>query len=358
MSLPSDVLFSTITGSAGDVGLITLNRPQALNALTYQMCITMNEQLALWEQDNCIKAVIIRGAGEKAFCAGGDIRKIYDLGKSQAINEAMHFFKEEYQLNYRIHHFPKPYIALLDGIAMGGGLGVSLHGTHRVATEKLTLAMPETSIGFFPDIGGSFFLSRTPKFLGIYLGLTGAHIKAADALYARLVDNFILSQDIDDLIKEIVQADFADEPRNAVEKCIARFAQPTEASTFSINADKCQVCFSQPALEAIQQALQQGEGDWYRQTETALQGKSPTSLKVTLSQLQKAQHLDMGECLQMEYQMVYHFLQGHDFYEGIRAMLIDKDRKPAWQPNYLKDISQSVVEAYFVHETTAPTLTF
>ena len=182
MTIKNDILFNIVAGNVGDLGVITLNRPTALNALTKPMCTAINKQLCAWAVDSAIKAVVIRGMGERAFCAGGDVRAIYDNGIAK-ISDSQDFFDNEYRMNHSLFHFPKPYIALLHGIVMGGGLGVSVHGSHRVAAENVVMAMPETGIGFYPDIGGSYFLSRCPGKTGLYLGLTGARVTARDALF-------------------------------------------------------------------------------------------------------------------------------------------------------------------------------
>jgi enoyl-CoA hydratase len=212
----SEILFEKMPGQVGALGLITLNRPQALNALSHEMIIKMYQQLIHWKEDAEVKAIVIQGAGEKAFCAGGDIRKVYDAKNDEALTMKQ-FFWDEYRLNSLIHHYSKPYIALLNGITMGGGVGVSLHGSHRVATEKFLFAMPETGIGFFPDIGGSYFLSRCKGRMGIYLGLTGARIKAADALYLNIANHFVGAEKLAELISVLAASDLGG---NAYQKLI------------------------------------------------------------------------------------------------------------------------------------------
>lgn len=348
MDTQPEILFEEIKGKKGDVGLITLNRPKALNALTYNMCRLMNEQLAEWEEEDYIKAVIIQGAGDKAFCAGGDIRKIYELGINHKYDEAMLFFAEEYRLNAKIHNFKKPYIAILDGITMGGGMGVSIHGSHRIATERMTMAMPETSIGFFPDIGGSYFLSRCPDEVGTYLALTGAHINAVDAAYADLIDGLVSSTHCQEIIQMIAATPLGDEPRETVSNILKEFAVYEEFTPLKQFRESIEECFSQSSIESIITHLKKHKGEWHTKAAETLSSKSPTSLKVTLAQLRNGVGLDIHQCLRMEYNMVAHFLRQHDFYEGIRAMLVSKDKNPKWNPSTLDKVSKDFIEDVFI----------
>jgi enoyl-CoA hydratase/carnithine racemase len=347
-----EVLFETLSGQYGEVGVITLNRPDSLNALNFNMCVAIDQQLRVWEQAPNIKAVVIRGAGERAFCAGGDVRQIYEAGP-QGWERSREFFHHEYNLDRRIHHYPKPYIALLDGITMGGGMGLSMHGSHRVATEKLKLAMPETGIGFFPDIGGSYFLTRCVGKMGWYLGLTGAVCNAADGQYVGLINAVIASHQLSELLASLVAADWTQGAHQAATAVIATYAAQSEGSSvagLAAHRETIDRCFSQPTVEAILEQLAQQTDDWSQQTLKTLQQRSPTSLKVTLASLNRAALMNFDEAIQQEYRVAQHFLSNLDFYEGVRAAVIDKDRNPRWQPNNLSAVSAEQVEAYFQRE--------
>lgn len=330
----------------GNIGLVTLNRPQALNALTHSMIIDFYEQLIAWETDDAIKAIIVQGAGEKAFCAGGDIRKIYDE-RNNTESDIHQFFWDEYRLNYRIKHYPKPYIALLDGITMGGGVGVSIHGNYRIATERFSFAMPETSIGFFPDVGGSYFLPRCPGQTGIYLGLTGARIKSADAAYLDLITHYVPTERMPELIDCITTNFLGANATQVIENLIHTAAHPAGDAELAAHRNDIDYCFKQDGMEEILNALTQRDTEWCSNVKKTLLTKSPTSLKVTLRELRNGKQLNFDQCLQMEYRMVQRFLTGHDFYEGVRAVLVDKDQTPKWQPAELSTVTKEMVDAYF-----------
>lgn len=342
-----DVLFETIDGTGGAIGLITLNRPQALNALTHAMCLQIDEKLQFWEEDQHIKAIVIQGTGEKAFCAGGDIRHLYDLGKQKRYKEAMQFFHDEYRLNYRISNYSKPYIAFMDGITMGGGMGLSIHGAIRVGTERLSMAMPETGIGFFPDIGGTYFLPRCPEEMGTYLGLTGARINAADALYVNLVDYVVPSYRLPELFKVLIDTEFASGDKDIVNALFEPFITPTESCELYCHRDIVEECFSKNTIEAIIESLKEHQSSWYQQALENLKKKSPLSLKVTLEALRRGVTMDLKRCQEMEVNLCDHFMRDHDFYEGIRALLIDKDKNPQWQPVSLDKVTKEKVNSYF-----------
>lgn len=330
----------------GNVGIVTLNRPQALNALTHDMVIELHEQLDEWEKEKDVLAVLIQGAGEKAFCAGGDIRKIYDAKNDRNL-EIMDFFWDEYRLNHRIFHYPKPYIALLDGVTMGGGVGVSIHGKYRVATERFMFAMPETGIGFFPDIGGSYFLSRCPGQTGIYLGLTGDRIKTADADYLGLINYYVNTEKLPEMVDVLVSTNLESPADKNIESIFTNLSGHPGNSVLADYRNDIDYCFQQETIEEIIAALQTRKNEWCDNVVATLRKKSPTSLKVTLQQLRNGKSLTLDECLKMEYRMVLRFLQGHDFYEGVRAVIVDKDQNPKWQPSELSEVTQEMVEAYF-----------
>lgn len=330
----------------GAIGILTLSRPQALNALTLAMIQAMQQQLLRWQQDDKIHAVVIQSAGGKAFCAGGDVRWLYERGLAHD-PEQLQFFWQEYRLNQFIHEFNKPYIALMDGITMGGGVGISLHGSHPVASERFIFAMPETSIGFFPDIGASYLLARCPGEIGPYLGLTGNRLNAADALFCGLVKQVVHAEHFSDLLSTLIKADLSGNAFAAVDHCIREYAVEKSEAAIADQSALINQCFAYDTVEAILSALTGRDALWAQETAALLLQKSPLALKVTLAQLLKARSLSMPECIEMDKCLVAHFMQDSDFYEGVRALLIDKDKTPKWQPDALENVSASSVAAYF-----------
>ncbi len=331
----------------GGVGGVTLNRPRALNALTLDMIVKFDAQLASWAADDEIKAVLIEGVGGKAFCAGGDVLAVYHAGQEGGALAA-DFFRSEYTLNRRIHAFPKPYVALLDGITMGGGVGVSIHGDFRVVTENLMFAMPETGIGLFPDIGASWFLPRCPGETGTYLGLTGARLKAPDAIALGLGTHFIPASRLRDLEVALYAAPWGDESaRETVRQVLDRFSEPAGPAPLGAHFDIIDRCFAFDSVEQILAALEADGSEFAVQTLEAMATKSPTALKVALAQLRRAGGLSFDDCMIMEYRLSQAFMAGSDFYEGIRALLVDKDKRPAWSPATLASVTDQIVERNF-----------
>lgn len=330
-----EILFET----RGALGLITLNRPKALNALTLDMIHAMTETLDVWAEDSDILAVVIRGAGDRAFSAGGDIRALYDLDGDTAAYIAG-FFRDEYRLNRMIFRYPKPYVALIDGIAMGGGVGVSVNGSLRIASEATLFAMPETGIGMFPDVGGSYFLPRCPGETGLYLGLTGARLKAADCIHAGICDAFVPRDRHDAVIGALAEGrhvsgilqEFAADPGEA----------PLDGQQAAIDR-----CFAGDSIEAVMDALEGEGGEWADATRAALLKKSPLALKVAFRQLRAGRMLDFEDCMAMEYRLSQRIVPGHDFREGVRAVVVDKDNDPRWDPSSLAAISDDMLEACF-----------
>lgn len=342
----NDIIFEELTNQTGDLGVITLNRPQALNALSHHMINSLYQQLVTWEQNPKIKAVVIQAAPGRAFCAGGDIRYVYEHGKAQDSTLSM-LFHDEYRLNKCIYHYKKPYIALLNGITMGGGAGISLHGSHRIATENLVFAMPETSIGFFPDVGGSYFLPRLPNKIGYYLGLTGARITAADCMALGLTNYFVAADVFPKIIQALLATSLKEDAKSVVSKILIQLDKTPDHATLLEHKEKIARCFSKQTIEEIVHCLEISPEEWCQQTATLLKTKSPTSLKVTLRALQEGEKLDFDACLNMEYRLTRRFLQGHDFYEGVRALIIDKDQSPHWQPAEIKEVTQQDIAQYF-----------
>lgn len=342
--MTENVLFSVAPGKDGDLGIITLNRQQALNAINLTMVEAMLKQLRAWQVDRSIKAVVIHATPGRAFCAGGDLRHTYDKNHLR-INEMTDFFRTEYNLNKAIYHFPKPYIALWDGITMGGGVGISIHGSHRIATENLVFAMPETGIGFFPDVGGTYFLPRLPHKIGYYLGLTGARLKLADSLGIGIATNHVPSTRLADLIKSLAATKFSTDAE--VTTIIQKFSAEVDSSSLISQAKLIENMFTAATMETLVQQVQQSNSELGQQIYNELLKKSPTSLKVTLHALHVASELNFDKSMQQEFRLASRFLEGHDFSEGIRAVIIDKDQNPKWLPATLNEVTDATVNQYF-----------
>lgn len=338
-----DILFEEIAGKNGSIGLITLNRPQVLNALNDDMFKALGYYLREWQGKPSIKAVIVRAVEGRAFCAGGDVKSLY-LKKLDNDTNIKNFFLDEYTLNRLIYHYPKPYIALLDGITIGGGAGISIHGSHRIATERMTFSMPETTIGFFPDIGASYFLSRLPYKMGIYLGLSGDRISYQDAYELGLVDHIVPHTSLDHLTQALIDTDISS--KQVVTHIIHSFSAPTPSSDLLKKKEEIERSFSPQSIEKIIENLHMSS-EWCQTIAKTLMTKSPTSLKVTLQEITRGEQLDFDACMDMETCMMQHFLEGHDFYEGVRALLVDKDKQPKWKPQKLEDVTESDVLKYF-----------
>lgn len=338
----SDIEIAKLPAKNGLIGLITLNRPKSLNALTLEMCKKIDEHLEQWGSDENIKAVIIQGAGDRAFCAGGDVRIVYESAKSN-IDEAMNFFRQEYQMNRRLFHFSKPYIALLHGITMGGGLGVSIHGSHRVADESLQLAMPETGIGFYPDIGGSHFLSHCPGKLGWYYGLSGDKMNAYDANYLGLIDFVIDRSDFANVIDELTMINFDHDAHTCISEVLKRWQLTGQQSRLLVDHVEIDRCFTANTFEEIIQHLSHSQSERCLSILDLLKQKSPTSLKITFKLLNQAVLQDFDTCMDFELKLTERFLRHPDFVEGVRAAIVDKDRKPSWQPAKLSEVGDDLL---------------
>jgi enoyl-CoA hydratase/carnithine racemase len=352
MADSDDILFEV----AGGVASVTLNRPQALNAFTLGMYRRFAPRLEAWAKDPGVRAVLVRGAGERAFCAGGDIRALYESGLGIAGDPSFTatFFREEYRLIRRVHRYPKPYIAVIDGITMGGGAGVSVNGAYRVATERTMLAMPETGIGLFPDVGATRFLNRCPGHIGRYLGLGGARLGPADALYCGFATHFVPRARLAALVAALGRIEWrAGAERAQVAALLADFqADPGEPPLRPRRA-AIDRCFAADSVEAILEALGREaaaggtDAEWAAATRALLLTKSPTSLKITLRQLIQGRGCDIEAALKLEYRLTQHVMQGHDFYEGVRAAVIDKDQQPNWRPAGLAEVGEAMIDAYF-----------
>ncbi|MFY0572757.1 enoyl-CoA hydratase/isomerase family protein [Archangium lansingense] len=343
--MTTDVLLET----RGPVGLVTLNRPKALNALDLGMIRALHPALEAWARDPAVKAVVIRGAGGRAFCAGGDVRAVaLSMGTPNPEPLSRAFFYEEYRLNHLIHHFPKPYVALVDGISMGGGLGLSAHGSHRVVTERLVLAMPETAIGLFPDVGGGWFLPRFPGEAGTYLGLTGMRCNAADALWLGYGTQHVPHDQLEAVVEALAAADWSSGDARAVAtRVLNGFATEPGPSPLKAHAEAIDRCFAKDSVEEILAALEAEGSPWANETRATLGRMSPTSLKVTLRQLRLCRGRPYDEVVTVEYRLSQHVTALPDFREGIRAVLVDKDNRPTWNPPTLVEVRASDVEACF-----------
>jgi enoyl-CoA hydratase/carnithine racemase len=344
-----------ITRIVNGTGLITLDRPKALNSLSLDMVRALTSTLLAWRDDDAVQAVLIRGSSEKAFCAGGDIRFFHDLGQStpqggSALVED--FFTEEYALNHLVHCYPKPYVALMDGVVMGGGMGVAQAGPQsrvRIVTDRTKMAMPETNIGLFPDVGASYFLARAPSQVGLYLGVTGATIGAADALYAGLADHYVPATDLTGL-----EAVFSDTPGSGLPAAIAAFAAPLRAAAGAAAAaatlDKNRAAidhhFSAGSVPAIVASLQADESEFARATLAIMATRSPLMMCVTHAMITRGAGLDIADCLRMERTAVRRTLENGQVIEGIRALVIDKDHAPRWEPAALADVTDEMVKRF------------
>jgi enoyl-CoA hydratase len=328
---------------AGCCGLITLNRPKALNALTLNMVREMAGALDRWERDPGVTRVVTTGAGGKAFCAGGDIKVLYELGKARRHAEQSSFWREEYCLNRRIKLYPKPYVAVADGIVMGGGAGISLHGSHVIAGEHFTFAMPETGIGFFPDVGATFFLPRLPGKVGVYLALTGARLSCGDALAFGVASAYVPSARHANLAQRLTGGE-------DIAAAIGAESAPPPASTLHPQSQSIERCFSAATIPAILASLDDAGRaglDFARSAAHAIRSKSPSSLAIALRQMKIGAKLDIGEALRTEFRVVSRIARGHDFYEGVRAVIVDKDHRPLWNPAAMDSVEPAAIEAYF-----------
>lgn len=339
----SDVLFDVI----GDFGVVTLNRPEALNALNWDMCKLFRAKLIEWERSPAVKAVLVRGVGEKAFCAGGDIRWLHDNGKTDPAGTC-EFFREEYRLNALIYHYSKPYVALIDGIVMGGGVGISVHGDFRVAGDRTLFAMPETGIGMFTDVGGGHFLPRLHDGLGFYYGLTGARAKAADAMASGIATHYVPSDRLAGLEKELLGLPLGSHPHAQIEAVLEEFSgDPGEAHVNMIRPALKRLFEGHATFDAFYAGLKSDGHDVAADMLRILDRMSPTSLKLTFEQLRRGRELNFDDNMKMEFRITLRVLRGHDFFEGVRALIIDKDKTPRWSPASVEGVSDADIEKYF-----------
>lgn len=310
-----------------NVGSIFLNRPEALNSLDETMVRAIHEDLCKW-QDHELRAVVIRSSRSKVFCAGGDVKAIRQMSLNGQPNSVESFFSHEYQMNSAIADYETPIISLIDGVCMGGGMGVSMHGRFRVVSERAKLAMPETAIGFFPDVGSSYFLARLPGAIGMYLGLTGATIDHRDALYCGLATHFVESSQIEKVPKRI-----ASSPTVPIASILAEYSSgPTdEPSNLESHRQEIDRCFAAPTYDDVVRRLSDEGSDWANNALAELAKRSPQSLRITFELLRQGAERDLNSCLQSELRLAKAVTATHDFVEGVRAVLVDKDKQPRWR---------------------------
>jgi len=330
------------------VGLLTLNRPQAINSLNRTMVAALDAALAAWEHDDAVRAVVLRGAGERGLCAGGDVVAIYHSARAGGA-DARRFWFDEYRLNARIGSYPKPYVAIMDGIVMGGGVGLSAHGNVRVVTEKSKIAMPEVGIGFIPDVGGTYLLSRAPGRLGLHAALTGAPFSGADAIALGFADHYVPRAELDPFLA-MVQAD-------GPEAAVSAFAQDPPPSPLAAHRDWIDECYAGDTVADIVAALVGRDETPADEAAELIVTRSPVALAVTLAAVRRAAALDsLKQVLVQEYRVSCASLRSHDLVEGIRAQLVDKDRNPQWSPASIAAVTDDDVAGYF--RPADPDLTF
>jgi enoyl-CoA hydratase len=335
-----------IARKEGSVGILRLNRPKAINAVTLEMFHDIDKALDVFEADPDIAVILLEGAGERGLCAGGDIRALWESSKAKG-DLGKILWRDEYILNARIKKFPKPYAAFMDGIVMGGGVGLSAHSSHRVVTEKTKLAMPEVGLGFFPDVGGTWLLSHSPGEIGTYFGLTGQTMNGPDAIHAKFADAVVPSSKLSALREALTKvapgATSAD-----IRKLIDGFSTGKTAGPVAAQQAKIDGLFSHDRMEDIVAALQRDGSDFAQATLKTLNEKSPRGMVVTLKLLRLARTArSLEECLVREYRAALEVFASDDFREGVRAAVIDKDRNPKWSPARIEDVTPAMVAPYF-----------
>jgi len=335
---PSDEIIIRIEGRAGR---ITLNRPAALNALTYDQVLAMTATLKRWEDDPAVQLVILDGAGDRALCAGGDVLSFYER-RDDGGAYAKKFWRDEYELNAYIARYPKPYVALQDGFVMGGGIGISAHASHRIVTERAALAMPETTIGLVPDVGGMWLLANAPGRFGEYLGLLGERMGAADAIIFGFADTFVTTEKLPALVQDLVNP-----VGDPVGVTIANFAEAPPPPTLSARQRAVDEIFAKASVEDIIAALASGSEDWQTKAHGAAATRSPLAMKLTLAAVRRARELSsLEEALNMEYRLTTRLFLCGEFVEGVRALLVDRDKSPKWNPSTLEAVLQSQVDEF------------
>ena len=348
----SDVEASVVLSEVVEgVGVLTLNRPKALNALSLRMVRDLYAQLSLWATDPDIRAVLVRGAGEKAFCAGGDIRALHDSYRA-GDGDWLRFFEEEYALDLFIAEYPKPYVALMDGYTMGGGMGIGQPAALRIVTGRTRMAMPEVGIGYFPDVGGSFFLPRLPGFMGFYLGLTGVQIGAADALFCGLADACMSSTHVDDLATLARRINAVPWHRPPQQR-LGAWTTPADIGDAPLAAisEAVALHFGQSGAAAIVASLRRERRPqfrpWAEETLALIARRSPLAVAVTWELLSRGSGAPLADCLRMELALDKVWLPRGELLEGVRALLVDKDQQPRWNPPTLEQVDEALIQSFF-----------
>ncbi len=339
----------------GRLGILTLDRSKALNALDLPMVVRLGVVLADWADDPTVDAVLIRSASDRAFCAGGDVRSIGILPtQAERMAAGRAFFGAEYPVNHRINTFPKPFIALINGIAMGGGLGVSIHGSHRVVAEDLRMAMPETALGLFPDVGGTWFLNQCPGAIGRYLALIGPQIGAADALAAGLATHHVPRAAFDSLVTALAAEERLD--AGTVNSVIAAYTLVPDGGTLAERRHEIDQLFASDDLEAVVDAIDAAAAHtgWVAEARNVLRRASPTSMRATWRRMVEGRGHSIGRVLADDYRMAVRIVGGHDFAEGVRAILVDKDQSPRWNPARLGEVTAADIDALLAPMPDAP----
>lgn len=347
-------------GSGRRIGLATLNAPKSLNALTAPMIERLRPQLAAWAKDPRIACVVLAGAGEKAFCAGGDVVSMYHAIRERSggpVPFAERFFEQEYRLDHAIHTYPKPVLVWGQGVVMGGGLGLMVGASHRVVTEGAKIAMPEITIGLYPDVAGTWFLNRMPGRVGLFLGLTGARMNAADALYTGLADYLVTADQRAAVLEALLDVPWEDDPelnRGHLSVLLRRFADASRGARPEPNVlrhmDLIDHVTDHHSVVGIREALERhaGEDDWVNAALETLKAGSPTSARVIFEQYRRGRYLSLREVFMRELNMSVRCVRGHDYPEGVRALLIDKDRNPRWDPPTVDAVGDELVESFFL----------
>jgi len=327
----------------GHLALVTLNRPRQLNALTHTMVRELAPRLPGWARDPEVRAVVVQAAGDRAFCAGGDIRALYEMGTTGRVEDARAFWREEYVLNRAIKRFAKPFVSLIDGIVMGGGVGLAFHGSHRVAGDRFLFAMPEVGIGFFPDVGATYLLPRLPGFAGTYLAVTGARIGAADAAALGLVTHCVPSERLPHVVNALAAGD-------AVDAVLAKVRQVPQSAPLDRVRALIRHVFHFDSIPKIMTNLERwtgGHSEFGAETLATMRTKSPTSMALALEQMRRGVGMSFEEAMTAEFRVVSRIARGHDFYEGVRAVIVDKDNAPRWQPARIEDVDPAAIAAHF-----------
>ena len=342
MTSPTPTTDDVIIRREGRAGRITLNRPKALNALTWSMTKAISAALLAWQGDAAVECIVLDGAGERGLCAGGDVRWLYDIRQTPTgLRDAAQFWREEYILNAMIARYPKPFVAIMDGIVMGGGIGLSAHARHRIVTERSTIAMPETTIGLIPDVGGSKLLADAQGRLGVYLGLTGARMDASDAIQAGFADTYVPLAQVPELIERLTT-----EP--APDELIEAASAPVPASKLAAKLDLINRLFHANTVAEIQRHLLTTTDELAQRAHADLATRSPKALALALESIlraKKAKHLE--ECLTVEYRLCNRLYEDGEFIEGVRALIVDKDKAPKWNPPRIEDVTPALLERYF-----------